>query len=152
MKILALDPGTRTGWAHSSDAHGNWDLSVKRDESGGMRLIRFRGKLEEIRRNAGVDLLVYEAPRYAGDHLQSVAFQGELQGVIKIWCEEHRIEYRAYSPSEIKKHATGKGNASKESVALAAYRKWGEATGYDESDARWLLDLAQRDLGIQEAA
>ncbi len=48
MKILALDPATHCGWAHSCGASGTFDLSIRRDESSGMRLLRLRSKLEDI--------------------------------------------------------------------------------------------------------
>jgi Holliday junction resolvasome RuvABC endonuclease subunit len=70
--------------------------------------------------------------------------QSELQGVIKLWCEENRVEYRAFSPSEIKKHATGKGNAGKEMMIAAARAKWPAVQLVDDNhaDALWILDLA----------
>lgn len=150
MKILALDPATHCGFAHSDGPYGVFDLSIRRDESAGMRLVRFRGKLNEIRANLGVDLVVFEAARHAAAGMQgALVVQSEIQGVLKTWCEDNAIEYRGYSPSEIKKHATGKGNASKLEMIRAAVEKWPEAQfdSHDEVDARWLLDLAKQDLG-----
>ena len=147
MNILALDPATKCGWAHSSGPSGTWDLSVRRDESGGMRLIRFRGKLSEIRAAAGIDLIVYEAARHAAPKMQgALVVQSELQAIVKTFCEDNGIDYRGYSPSEIKKFATGKGNANKERMVSAL-----KARGYlgihesrhDQVDAVWLLLLAQ---------
>jgi len=152
MRILALDFATRTGWAHSSGPHGVWELAVRRDESAGMRLIRFRGKLREVADNVGVDLIVFEAARHGAPTMQgALVVCAELQGVLKLWAEECGIEYRGYSPSEIKKHATGKGNASKSDMLAAArtpaqFVKWGVVAWHDEADALWLLDLVQRDL------
>jgi Holliday junction resolvasome RuvABC endonuclease subunit len=151
MKLLALDPATRTGWAHSDGPHGIWDLAVKRDESAGMRLVRFRGKLNEIRRDLGVDLVVFEAARHAAAGMQgTLVCQAELQGVLKTWCEDNGVEYRGFSPSEIKKHATGKGNASKSDVLKAArteaaQQRWGWVSWHDEADALWALDLARKE-------
>jgi Holliday junction resolvasome RuvABC endonuclease subunit len=153
VKILALDLATRTGWAHSSGPSGTWDLSVRRDESGGMRLVRFQGKLGEMLRAAGIDLIVFEVPGFVGPGQMSAAFQSELQGVLKLWCESggEPIEYRGYAPKEIKKHATGKGNANKEMMLAAARAKWVDRTiGSDhEADALWLLDLTQKELGVE---
>ena len=36
MKLLALDPATQCGFAHSCGASGTWDLRVRRDEAGGI--------------------------------------------------------------------------------------------------------------------
>jgi len=142
MNILALDPATKCGWAHSSGASGTWDLSVRRDESGGMRLLRLRSKLMST---VPLDLVVFEAARNAGPKMQgALVVQASLQAIITLWCEDNGIEYRGYSPTEIKKHATGKGNAGKEQMIAAAKAKWmgREFVDDNEVDALWLLDLA----------
>jgi crossover junction endodeoxyribonuclease RuvC len=149
VRILACDPATHFGWAHNDGASGTWDLSIRRDESGGMRLIRLRAKLDEVKAAVGVDLLVFEAARNAGPKMQgALVVQAELQGVLKLWCEENGVEYRGYSPSEIKRHATTKGNASKADVFTAARRRWSHVKSDDEADAMWLLDLAMQELGV----
>jgi Holliday junction resolvasome RuvABC endonuclease subunit len=65
-----------------------------------------------------------------------------------VWCYDNSIEYRGYSPSEIKKHATGKGNANKDAILKAARQRWPDVEIVDdnEADALWLLDLAQKEL------
>lgn len=148
MKILALDPATHCGWAHSDGPSGTWDLSIRRDESAGMRLLRLRAKLGEITKLAGVELVVFEAARFSGAKMGgAVVVQAEIQGVIKVWCEDLQIPYRGYSSTEVKKHATGKGNANKAAMMDAAGRKWGrEFTDDNEADAKWILDLAEKDL------
>lgn len=146
MKILALDPATKFGFAHSCGISGTWDLSVRRDESAGMRLIRLRGKLAEIGGSVGIDLLVFEAARHAASN-GALIVQTEFQSVVKVYCADNGIEYRGYSPSEIKKHATGKGNASKEMMLAEARRRWPDKRMDDnEADALLLLDLAQSTL------
>lgn len=155
MNILSIDPATKCGWAHSCGESGTWDLSVRRDESAGMRLVRLRGKLTEIVLDVGVDLVVYEAARHAAPKMQgALVVQAMIQGVLIAWCEEHGIEYRGVSPSEVKKHATGKGNANKALVIEAAMARWpGRYIRDDnEADALWILDLAQRDYGGRCAA
>ncbi len=109
-----------------------------------MRLIRLRGKLDEILANAGIEVIVFEAARHAGPGMQgALVCQAEIQSVIKVWCADHAVDYRGYSPSEIKKHATGKGNAGKDLMRAAAEKKWlGRAFVDDnEIDALWILDL-----------
>jgi len=142
MKILALDPATHCGWAHSCGAGGTWDLSVRRDESSGMRLIRFAGKMDELLRNVGMDLVVFEAARntkFGG----ALVVQAEIQGVLKKWCYDHeQIPNRGYSASEIKKHATGKGNAGKPDMIRAAKKAGWNPVDDNHADALWLLHLA----------
>jgi Holliday junction resolvasome RuvABC endonuclease subunit len=147
MKTLALDPAVHTGWAHSDGPSGVWDLSVRKDESSGMRLIRLSAKLDEIANGLGVHLVVFEAARGGmPGRLGALVVSAEIQGCIKFWCERNKVQFRGYSPTEIKKHATGKGNASKEKMVEAAQKKWPELQltdkEHDRVDALWLLDMA----------
>jgi Holliday junction resolvasome RuvABC endonuclease subunit len=147
MNILALDIGTHCGWAHSCGLSGTWDLSVKRDESSGMRLIRLRSKLREIFDGEGVDIVFFEAVRFAGGKTgRAIPVMGELQGVIKLWAELKKIPYKGLSSSEVKKFATGKGNAGKPAMKEAALKKWGgvvEGCDDNEVDAKWILELGK---------
>ena len=146
MKILALDVATKCGWAHSCGASGTWDLSVRRDESGGMRLLRLASKLNDVFGSVGINLVVFEAARHAGPGMQgALVVHAEMQGQVKAWCDVRSIRYRGYSPSEIKKHATGKGNAGKELMLEAARKKWPgiDIVDHNQADALWLLDLAR---------
>jgi len=147
-KILALDPATKCGWAHSDGISGVWDCSIRRDESGGMRLIRLKSKLNEVYKASPFKILVYEAARNAAPAMQgALVVQATLQSVIVVWCEENGIEYRGYSPSEIKKHATGKGNANKAAMIEAAQKKFKVKVADDnEADALWILDLASKEM------
>ncbi len=149
MKILAIDPATKTGWAcNDPRAHGVWDLSVKSDESDGMRLIRFQSKLTNFGLTSKVNLITFERP--GGQFKKPIMTQSELIGVIKTFCITHGIEYRAYSSTEIKRHATGKGNCNKQAMIEAAREQLGY-TGNDdnEADALWLLHLTEQDYGDQ---
>lgn len=149
MKILALDPATHCGWAHSDGPSGTWDLSIRRDESAGMRLIRLRGKLNELLKSQGVDVIVYEAARNAGSKMQgALVIQAKLESVIVTFCEDNGIEYRGYSPTEVKKHATGKGTANKDHMIAAAKQKFGIDVGEDDNqaDALHILDLFKSSL------
>jgi Holliday junction resolvasome RuvABC endonuclease subunit len=142
MRILALDPATHCGYAISRDLYGVWDLTPKRDESAGMRLIRLRSKLNEILEAEHINLVVFERP--GGMHVGAVIVQSEIQGQIKVICEDHNIPYRAYSSQEIKKFATGKGNAGKPLMIAAAKKKLGYTGNNDnEADALHLLELAK---------
>jgi Holliday junction resolvasome RuvABC endonuclease subunit len=149
MKILALDPATKMGFAHTFGVSGTWDLSVRRDESAGMRLIRLSGKLNEMRDGVGVEVVVFEAARNCAPKMQgTLVVQAEFQAVIKLWCEENQVEYRGYSPTEIKKHATGKGNANKLAMVAAAKARFPGINVADDNqaDALLLLDLARKTL------
>lgn len=144
VKILALDVATKTGWA-TEDASGVWDFSIKRDESSGMRILRFKSKLVEI--FPLINLVVFE--RTSGVHKAAIIVQSELHGVLKLFCEEKGIEYRAYSAKEIKSFATNKGNASKQQMIEAAKEKYGyTGNSDDEADALHIYHLAKHDLNL----
>ena len=145
MKILALDLATVTGWAiNEPKTYGTWNLKIKKDESDGMRVIRFKRKLAEVFECCHPNLVVFERP--AGRNARAIITQSELMGVVKSMCIESDIPYRAYSASEIKMLATGKGNSGKPLVVAAAREKLGYAGVDDnEADALWLLELAKQD-------
>ena len=149
MKILAIDPATKSGWAMNTNPviSGEWDCRIKKDESKGMKFIRMRAKLKEILKEDRPDLIVFERPggRFNADIMSHASFNT----VIQMFAIDHNIDYRAYSPGEIKKHATGKGNSGKPAMLAAAKEKLGyEGDNDNESDALWLLNLAESEYDL----
>jgi len=136
MTILALDLGTQTGWALTSRdgsiTSGSQSFKPQRFEGGGMRFLRFKRWLtdinEEVRRHVGVDA----AHAYGG-------FMGQLTA----WCEHHQIPYQGIPVGTIKKHATGKGNASKDEMVASVRARGHAPTDDNEADAIALLYLAR---------
>lgn len=148
--ILALDPATKCGWALSPEISGVWDLSIRADESKGMRLLRFKAKLIEIYESHPFKVVAYEAARAAAPGRQgALVVQASIQAVLILFCEEKGIEYIGYSPKEIKKHATGTGNANKDAMIKAAEKQWPRVVIIDDNhaDALHVLSLAQSLIG-----
>lgn len=144
MKILALDVATKTGWFNGV-AGGVWNFTPKRDESGGMRLLRFKSKIKEIISIDKPDAVVFE--RTSGHHKHALIVQAELHGVLKSVLDDEGIEYKAYSATEIKKHATGKGNAGKPLMIKSCIEKLGvNPVDDNHADACWIYDLAKKDF------
>lgn len=144
--LIAFDVATTTGWCVGVH-YGHFNLKVKSDESSGMKLIRFESKLKEFYANGLMDIVVFE--RVAGRHAQAIICEAELIGILKRFCEEKKIEYRSYSAPEIKKFATGKGNASKEAVIKSVTEKYHYPGDNDnEADAIALWHLAKEDLKL----
>ena len=144
--LLALDLGTTTGWAlRGSEARitsGSQSFKPQRFEGGGMRYLRFKRWLTEIKQcNAGIDQVVFEeVRRHAG--VDAAHAYGGFMGQLTAWCEHHQIPYQGIPVGTIKKHATGKGNASKDEM-VAAVRVRGHSPADDnEADAIALLYLA----------
>lgn len=145
MKVLSLDIASTTGWALDTDTYGTWDFKTRKDESMGMKLIRFKAKLKEIHDLESLDIIIYERP--AGRHASSVIHQAKLIAVLEKFCEENSIEYKAYSAKEIKSFATGNGNASKESMIKAAVSKYGyDGNDDNEADAIHMRELFRKEF------
>ena len=145
--ILALDLGTTTGWALASrDGHitsGSQSFKPQRFEGGGMRFLRFKRWLTDIKQcNDGIDQVVFEeVRRHVG--VDAAHAYGGFIGQLTAWCEHHQIPYQGIPVGTIKKHATGKGNASKDEM-VASVRARGHAPADDnEADAIALLYLAR---------
>ena len=144
--ILALDLGTTTGWAlRGSDGtitSGSTSFRPQRFEGGGMRFLRFKRWLAELKDMAGgIHALYFEEVRRHVSTDAAHAYGGFL-ATLTAWCEHHQIPYQGVPVGTIKKHATGKGNASKDDV-LSAMRALGHAPADDnEADALALLRWA----------
>lgn len=143
MNILALDIATVTGWK-TKTASGIWDLKPNRGESEGMRVVRFKSKVREMIQMEQIELVAYE--RAAGMHKSSIIVESEMIGVLKVLCSEINIDLACYSAKEIKKFATGNGNANKEKMVEAAIQLGFHPIDSNEADAIHLYNLADKDL------
>lgn len=144
IKILAIDQATKCGWCCGLDLNGVWDLTTKKDESTGMKLLRFKSKLREVYEKEKIDIVVYE--RVAGLYKNSIIHSAKMAGIIESFCEENNIQYRAYSAAEIKKFATGKGNANKQKMIEAAQKYGIEIIDDNHADALHIYHLALQDF------
>lgn len=143
--ILALDIATKTGWA-TKDASGVWDFKLKRGESEGMKVVRFKSKLREIIKLQEINIIAYERP--AGLHASSIITASKFLGILEETAEELGINYSGYSATEIKKHATGKGNVKKDLMIAAAKLKFKHIEIIDDNhaDALWLYHMVFNEL------
>jgi len=144
--ILALDLGTQTGWAlHQLDGcitSGSESFKPQRFEGGGMRYLRFKRWLNELRSVDQHINAVYfeEVRRHAG--VDAAHAYGGFLGQLTAWCEQHRIPYQGVPVGTIKKHATGKGNAGKVEMICAARTLGHHPADDNEADALALLHWA----------
>lgn len=146
MNILAIDPGTKCGWAiHTGGSikSGTQDFSLKRGESTGMQLIRFEVWLKEIIELTGADTIVYESAHMRKYASAIISLQSYITTLI-LFCEKEKIKYEPVEPAVIKRHATGKGNAKKEVMLKVARGLFGQhIESQDEADALLILDWAR---------
>ncbi|WP_208436805.1 crossover junction endodeoxyribonuclease RuvC, partial [Bartonella doshiae] len=113
----------------------------RRFEGGGMRYLRFKRWLIELKRSVDEIDAVYfeEVRRHIGTDAAHV--YGGLLGHLTAWCEHHQIPYEGIPVGTIKKATTGKGNASKEEMIKAVRTKGHNPKDDNEADALAILYL-----------
>lgn len=141
MTILALDLGTKTGWAHQTFlgdiVSGTEDFSTKRHEGAGMRYLRFSRWLTEIKQCGVTEIYFEEVRNHVG--VESGHVYGAYMGALMAWCEKHQIPYQSVPVGTIKKFATGKGNSGKPEMIQAAIDCGFNVADDNEADAIHLL-------------
>lgn len=146
MRVLALDLGSKCGWAKSDYEHGVWILG-KQGEPTNVRYDRYREMLRAALTD-DVDVVtakiaVYEKVRShgrAGSDAQHM--YGVFEYITQEECKLAGIPLVAAEVTTIKKYATGNGRASKAEMVYAAQNKWGNAVKDDnEADALWMMDF-----------
>ncbi len=139
MTILALDLGTKLGWAvyfgPDDVQHGTVEFKTGRFEGGGMRWLRFRKWLDEMADGHGPIEAIYfeEVRRHAGT--DAAHMYGGFVAQLTAWAEKREIPYQAIPVKTIKKAATGNGNASKQAMIEAAKARGFEPETDNDADA-----------------
>jgi Holliday junction resolvasome RuvABC endonuclease subunit len=148
--VLAIDPGVHAGWAFkpaNSEEEviiGTQHFPILRDESRGMRFIRFQAWLGTFIMGNRPDLVLYEKPHMRGGATTEILV-GEST-LIETVCAVNKIEYGSVRSQEVKMTILGKGFASKEEMMNAANMMFGPIDIEDEhqADALCLLGYAIR--------
>lgn len=136
--LLALDLGTKTGWATQSNAgiqSGMQSFANDRFSGGGMRYLKFERWLcglpkpsqvvfEEVRRHKATD---------------AAHVYGGLMAVLTKWCEAERIPYTGVPVGTIKKSFTGNGSAKKDMMITECVNRGFKPVDDNEADALALL-------------
>lgn len=149
MKILALDLGTKTGWAFgdtkddSQVYSGVQDFSLKRGESSGMRLLNFDKWIYDMLAKHKPQVVGYEMPHQRGGHATQLLLG--MLGILHVACVKAGVQYSSVHSATLKKFATGSGRASKEEMISAAMKKFRRALLIDdnEADALHIWDWAR---------
>ena len=144
---------------------GQIDLSLGEYDTGPLRHIRLKNFLSVVK----PDFIGFEEVRFTpktegmegapiGVIVARVATAAELLGGLKVtlttWAEENGIPAQGYGIGQIKKAATGKGNANKVDMILAANVRFGvqldpedySSSGHDNiADSMMVCWMAARD-------
>lgn len=127
--LLALDLGTRTGYAMAGDAgsidSGSISFAPRTGDPRGRRYHKFRIWLSSL---PLPDRVVFEEVR---GHRGTLAAQiyGGLEAILLQWCESRSIPYRGIHTGTLKKAITGAGNATKDEMIAAI-----SVRGFDPGD------------------
>jgi crossover junction endodeoxyribonuclease RuvC len=121
MVILGVDPGTHyTGYAvvKTSAVRGkliDYDIITLKNLSFPQKLKKIYDRLSEVIRKHRPDEFAIETAFYS-KNVQSTLKLGHARGVCILAAANTSVPVSEYSPREIKKAVTGRGNASKEQV------------------------------------
>ena len=156
MRLLALDLGTRTGFAYGSteadwpEKIGTWDLGnqdpkVDREINWTRRCVELRQLMEhetDLFRGGkammGKGGLGYTQLREGIWRPELIAFEngfhrgpateffGGLRWTVRMFAYHAECSFTSAMPSSIKKHLTGKGGSKKPAMRIAAHEKWGD--------------------------
>jgi Holliday junction resolvasome RuvABC endonuclease subunit len=111
-----------------------------------LRLVRFRDLLHVTLRACACDLIAYEDAAFGSPNPSTQAMHNELRGIIKLVAAEAGGKATVgYTPTAIKKFATGDGRAKKPAMIAAYARHYPQQQIIDDNhaDALWLLRFAE---------
>ena len=154
MNILALDLGTKTGWAmmqnfavtsDTTTASGSLCFVTNRTAGYGIRFLNFHNWLVGMFQKYKIDLVVFEDVKNHVGVYAAHAYGGFLAGLTAV-CEENNVSYQGFGVKTIKKFITGNGNANKQDVIDAIHTKGYKPVDDNEADALALLLLAESEL------
>jgi Holliday junction resolvasome RuvABC endonuclease subunit len=148
MNVLALDLGTKTGWAllqAGKISSGSVSFATNKLAGFGVRFLNFRNWLLEMLKKHVIDMVVFEEVfNHAGVYAAHV--YGGFVAILTSICESLRIPYRGFGVKTIKKFATGNGNANKQDVINAVQTNGYKPTDDNEADAIALALLTENIL------
>jgi len=79
-------------------------------------------------------------------HAHAAGLTGKVHGVAHLACWHAQVPVLTITPATLKKYATGRGNADKTAMAIAALKRSGREFASDDECDAWWLRLAGLDL------
>lgn len=142
-KVVGLD----LSLSSTGVAGEGWTDTIKPGDKlrGVRRLTWIRQRiLDHVR---GAELVVVEGPSF-GSIGKGQHERGGLWWMVAMTLHSHDIPYAVVPPATLKQYATGKGTAGKDTMILAAARRypWFDG-GNDEADALFLAAMGADHLG-----
>ena len=150
MRVIGLDLSlTSTGVCKANAVQGTMSHIIRTTNrlSRYERLAKIRDSVLDTVGDAGL-VVVEELPSH-GPNNATIVRLGELHGVIGTALHEWSVPVARVAVSSLKKYATGKGNAKKTDLRMAALKRFGiEFDSDDECDAFFLAMMGLESFGI----
>jgi Holliday junction resolvasome RuvABC endonuclease subunit len=145
-RVIGLDLSmTATGIAHVDGTTS----TVRSRSTGDRRLVDIVGEVALAITGRIVQLVVIED---LPTHAKAAGITGMVHGVVRAYLLTQMVPYALVTPATLKKYATGRGNAGKPEMAVAAYKRLGRELGDDNQvDALWLREAGLDHLGVPAA-
>ena len=150
MTFLALDLGTDCGFAilkNGKYVSGTKKLQVDKREFG-QRFLDFRNWLLKTITNHKVEHVYFERV-YAHSGTEAAHTYGGFMYTLAAVCLEQGVKCTGLSVQTIKKFMTGKGNATKDEMILAARLRGFNPQSDDEADALAIILLGLNDFNAK---
>jgi crossover junction endodeoxyribonuclease RuvC len=80
-------------------------------------------EMEKIILDYGINVIIIE-DQFVGKNAKTSLYLARARGVMMLLCYKRKVKIKLYSPTEVKKCLTGKGNASKEEVQTKAIEEY----------------------------
>jgi crossover junction endodeoxyribonuclease RuvC len=149
MKILGIDPSTKTGWTLLTWDNNRWS------HKSGVQLFRGTGFervhtanlwLKAFLAANAPDLVVIEG--YAYGNAFTIVTLVEVGTALRLALYEGAHSWYTCPPTVLKKFVCGKGTVKKEQILLEVYKHWGIAfSSSDEADS---FGLAMMGLALSK--
>lgn len=153
LRILAVDPSlTGTGWCYGGTDHAGTPPAVGTVEppSGldDIQRLRFiRDIVANLLHDGGAGLLMMEAPAFSSRTGKPHERAG-LWWMIRETADLRDIPVATVTPGQLKKYATGKGGADKDTVLIQAVRRFPiQLMNNNEADASVMWCMAADHYG-----
>ena len=146
-RVMGLDLSlTSTGMVVLKSDGTAESMALTSEFKDAVRLAELREKVRVAIQLYRPKLVVIEG--YSFGSRTAVAGLAELGGVVKCELFEMQQPFIVVPPARLKKFACGRGNAKKDEIRLAVYKRWGfEAPTTDEVDAYVLARIGLAYLG-----
>lgn len=140
---VGLDLGTHCGFAVMTSSRnsgtcfmsGTWNCSIKiGHDSPALRFVKFEQHLRDVLMMGGTKRVFYELVR-AHKGPQAGHMYGAFLASMQKVCDEFDVPYQGLEVGQVKKFATGKGNAGKDAMIAAAVKLGFRPADDNEADA-----------------